>query len=118
MLVGSLGFLLTECVTFLCPHKKVTKESGLRGASSKCAPLRNPRRFSDSTWKIAQFSYAILRNSHTYDDAPREGYIGEGVLGARERVISASPMSASFGTFLAGTRKVHEQTWVDRISLS
>ena len=102
MLVGSLGFLLTECVTFLCPHKKVTKESGLRGASSKCSPLRNPRRFAGITLQTCKFR----------GDAPREGYIGEGVFGARERDSSASPMPDSFGTFLAGTRKVRNPLFI------
>ena len=34
-------------VTFLSLNKKVTKEISLRGATSKCAPLGIPRRFSD-----------------------------------------------------------------------
>jgi len=36
--------LLTGCVTFLSPNKKVTKEVGQRGARCKRAPFGNPRR--------------------------------------------------------------------------
>ena len=48
--------------------------------------------------------------SGSVESAPRDGYIGKGVSGARERDINAFPMAASFDSFLAETRKEYNQT--------
>ena len=47
--------------------------------------------------------------SGSVESAPRDGYIGKGVSGARERDISAFPMADSFDSFLAETRKEYNQ---------
>ena len=63
-------------------------------------PCLSPRRFSGTASIIC---YILLSS---IEIAPREGYIGEGVSGARERDINASPMPISLVTFLFGHKKV------------
>ena len=63
-------------------------------------PLFIPCRFAVS----AVFQCRALLGSIAI--ALREGYIGEGVSGARERDINASPMPISLVTFLFGDKKV------------
>ena len=43
----------------------------------------------------------------SYGGAGRVGYIGEGGFDCGSKQLSASPMAASFGTFLTEVRKVH-----------
>ena len=86
-------------VTFLYPNKKVTKEIGIGEALRANAPsLINPsRRIFDS---------AVPHSSAVSHRAPRKGYIGKGVFGARERDINAFPMLTSLVTFLFSDKKV------------
>ena len=63
-------------------------------------PCLSPRRFSGTASIIC---YILLSS---IEIAPREGYIGEGVSGARERDINASPMLTSLVTFLFSDKKV------------
>lgn len=68
-------------------------------------PYLSPRRLvGASPIKCSTFLVSIK-------SAPRVRYIGEGVPGARECDINASPMSASFDSFLAETRKEYIESY-------
>ena len=121
----------------MSPHKKVTKESGLRGASSQrshyCAiatgnrsfqirhvlqhPLGIPRRNEPNCRiKIGTFlsgTGSRLRCSSAYGDAGRKILKRAALIAG---AINSAPLkSASFGTFLAETRKVRRTNRNDKL---
>ena len=93
------------------PHKKVTKESVI-GKVLNCALPRTKATLpyvpiQARTWLLPSTLTVQAVTSQHFRRCARERYIGEGVFGARQRDISASPMPDSFRPFLAGTRKGH-----------
>jgi hypothetical protein len=69
---------------------------------------KNPLSNSESGFLTGQSSriFRKWRIEASSGDAPRVGYIGEGVFDARERGSNASPMPSSLVTFLYGYKKV------------
>ena len=106
---------------FSCFGKKSTKRSRVKGAlRTNAPPLYNPPAASlEARNKIGRAARAsaaaksktVQRYRHVVKvlrallSAPRVGYIGEGVSGARERGPSASPMPLSLSLSCADTRK-------------
>ena len=84
----------------MCPHKKVTKEGGLRGATSKCAPLRNPRRFDGNA---EEFRYFAMRWSAdgcegiNLEADGRFGRVGDPPLQGVSRVADRRSRSSPVG---------------------
>ena len=92
---------MTMVRPFLVSSRKGPKEHEIREALRANAPslIYPSRRLARPSSIIC----GILPSS--IESAPRDGYIGKGVSGARERDINAFPMAASFDSFLAETRK-------------
>ena len=118
---------------FLAPAQESNQRKRLKGARpssrSTRVPLKNPPAPSPVVqYKTAGRRERSRRQQQDRDDMPsrrendiqsfrcaQERYIGEGAFVVREHGISASPMAASFGTFLAETRKVRS---IHRIDIS
>ena len=108
---------------FLVSAQESNQRKRLKGARpssrSTRVPLKNPPAPSPEVrCKTAGRRERSRRHEQDHDDVPsrresvtqafrcvRERYIGEGAFVVREHGISASPMAASFGPFLAETRK-------------
>ena len=117
---------------FLVPAQESNQRKRLKGARpssrSTRVPLKNPPAPSPVVqYKTAGRRERSRRQEQDRDDVlsrresatqsfrcARERYIGEGAFVVREHGISASPMAASFGTFLAETRKVRSIHWIDK----